>query len=205
MRGSLYAITEIFVFMIGASLLGLLLGLLIRRPRPQSVRAAVTAGPERVEIERRLAAAQGRSETLEAKLTAALETVDNLSRENTKLEELRAAAAAAAAASRVPSVDMEALESRAAVVDRLEEELAERDTSLAEKDRELTAAARRIAALEEAAATAGPYSAERATPDDGAAPTMPSAEPEEYVAPRQNPTGPGALTDIIEFEVGGAD
>ena len=203
MRGSLYAITEIFVFMIGASLLGLLLGLLIRRPRPQSVRAAVTAGPERVEIERRLAAAQGRSETLEAKLTAALETVDNLSRENTKLEELRAAAAAAA--SRVPSVDMEALESRAAVVDRLEEELAERDTSLAEKDRELTAAARRIAALEEAAATAGPYSAERATPDDGAAPTMPSAEPEEYVAPRQNPTGPGALTDIIEFEVGGAD
>ena len=200
MCGSLYAITEIIVFMIGASLLGLLLGLLIRRPRPQSVRAAVTAGPERVEIERRLAAAQGRSESLESKLMAALETVDNLSRENTKLEELRAAAA-----SQLPSVDVEALESRAAVVDRLEGELAQRDASLAEKDRELNAAARRIAALEEVAATARPYSAEGATEAEAAAPTLPIAEPEEYVPPRQNPTGPGALTDIIEFEVGGAD
>ena len=55
MRGSLYAITEIILFIVGASLLGLLLGLLIRRPRPQTVRAAASAGPERMEVERRLA------------------------------------------------------------------------------------------------------------------------------------------------------
>ncbi len=200
MRGSLYAIGEIVIFLVGASLLGLLLGLLIRRPRPQTVRAAVTAGPERVEIERRLAAAQGRSETLEAKLNKALEDVDSLSLQNAKLEELRAAES-----SSTPSAEIEALHARAAVVDRLEIELAQRDAALADRDRELNAAARQIAALEEAAAAPGPDVAEGPPTATAAAPIVPAAEPEEYVPPRQNPTGPGALTDIIEFEVGGAD
>ena len=62
MRGALYAITEIALFVIGAGLLGLLLGLLIRRPRPTTVKAAASAGPARMEVERRLAAAQSRSE-----------------------------------------------------------------------------------------------------------------------------------------------
>lgn len=200
MRGSLYAISEIVVFIVGASLLGLLLGLLIRRPRPQTVKAAVTAGPERVEIERRLAAAQGRSETLEAKLNSALESVDSLSRQNVKLEELRAAES-----SGMPSAEIEALQARAAVVDRLEIELGQRDSTLANLERELNEAARQIAALEEAAAATGPGVAERADEVAPAAAAVPIAEPEEYVPPRQNPTGPGALTDMIEFEVGGAD
>ncbi len=200
MRGALYAISEIVLFMVGAGLLGLLLGLLIRRPRPQTVRAAASAGPERVEIERRLAAAQGRSETLEAKLNAALASVDSLTRQNSKLEELRAAAA-----SPVPSVDIESLQERAAVVDRLETELAQRDDAIADKERELNAAARRIAALEEAAAAASSDVAGDAEAAVGAAPRVPAAEPEEFLPPRQNPTGPGALTDMIEFEVGGAD
>ena len=200
MRGSLYAISEIVLFMVGAGLLGLLLGLLIRRPRPQTVRAAASAGPERVEIERRLAAAQGRSETLEAKLNAALASVDSLTRENSKLEELRVAAAA-----HTPSVDIESLQERAAVVDRLETELAQRDDAIADKERELNAAARRIAALEEAAASASHDTGGDGDVAVGAASRMPAAEPEEFVPPRQNPTGPGALTDIIEFEVGGAD
>lgn len=198
MRGSIYAISEIVLFMVGASLLGLLLGLLIRRPRPQTVRPAASAGPARAEIERRLAAAQGRSETLEAKLGAAMESVEALTREKTKLEELRAAEA-----SRAPAADIEALQSRAAVVDRLENELAERDRSIADRERELNAAARRIAALEEAAA-AGPEGA-AAADGAGAVVGAPAVEQEEYVPPRQNPTGPGALTDMIEFEVGGAD
>ncbi len=201
MRGALYAISEIVLFMVGAGLLGLLLGLLIRRPRPQTVRAAASAGPERVEIERRLAAAQGRSETLEAKLNAALASVDSLTRQNSKLEELRAAAA-----SPVPSVDIESLQERAAVVDRLETELAQRDDAIADKERELNAAARRIAALEEAAADAARHDlGDEAEAAVAAARSMPAPEPEEFLPPRQNPTGPGALTDMIEFEVGGAD
>ena len=200
MRGSLYAISEIVLFIVGASLLGLLLGLLIRRPRPQTVRAAASAGPERAEIERRLAAAQGRSETLEAKLTAALDSVDGLTRENSKLAELRAAEASSA-----NSVDIEALQSRAAVVDQLENELAQRDVAIADKERELGAAARRIAALEENAATAPPEGVADAPVVERAAAGGPDAELEEFVPPRQNPTGPGALTDMIEFEVGGAD
>lgn len=200
MRGSLYAISEIVVFIVGASLLGLLLGLLIRRPRPQTVRAAATAGPERAEIERRLAAAQGRSESLEAKLAGALETIDSLSMQNTKLEELREAEARYK-----PSDDLEALRARAAVVDTLEDELARRDSSLADKEQELNAAAQRIAALENAAAA---VPADVAGGEEGAADTprgVPAAESDEYLPPRQNPTGPGALTDMIEFEVGGAD
>lgn len=185
MRGSLYAIGEIAVFVIGAGLLGLLLGLLIRRPRPQTVKAVQTAGPARDEIERRLAAAQSRSEDLESKLTAALTRVDTLEMQNTKLEELGAASASAA-----PDVDLESLQARAAVVDRLEDELALRDGTIAERERELSAAATRIAALEG-----------KASP----APEAEPVEPAEFVAPRQNPTGPGALTDVIEFEVGGAD
>jgi len=200
MRGSLYAISEIVVFMVGAGLLGLLLGLLIRRPRPQTVRAAVTAGPERVEIERRLAAAQGRSEALEAKLNSALEDVDSLSRQNVKLEELRAAESSGTSAA-----EIEALQERAAVVDRLEIELAQRDSTLADRERELDEAARQIAALEQAAAAIGPDVAEGPPAATAAAPVAPAAEPDEYVPPRQNPTGPGAFTDMIEFEVGGAD
>lgn len=187
MRGSLYALTEIALFVVGGSLLGLLLGLLIRRPRPQTVRAAASAGPDRTEVERRLAAAQSRSEDLESKLNAALIKIDNLEMQNTKLEELRAASP-----SMTPSVDVEALQERAALVDRLEDELARRDRSIADKERELNLAAQRIAALE--GETAG---------TDAAAPSA-AAEP-DYVPPRQNPTGSGAMTDIIEFEVGGAD
>jgi hypothetical protein len=200
MRGSLYAISEIVVFVVGASLLGLLLGLLIRRPRPQTVRAAATAGPERVEIERRLAAAQGRSEALEAKLNSALEDVDSLSRENAKLEELRLAES-----SGTSSAEIEALQERAAVVDRLEIELAQRDSTLADRERELDEAARQIAALEEAAAATGLDATESPPEATPVAPGVPAAEPEEYLPPRQNPTGPGALTDVVEFEVGGAD
>jgi len=92
MRGSLYAIAEIALFVIGAGLLGLLLGLLIRRPRPTTVRAASTAGPARMEIERRLAAAQTRGEDLESKLNAAMVKIDSLEMQNTKLEEIQAAA-----------------------------------------------------------------------------------------------------------------
>ena len=188
MRGSLYAIAEIALFIIGASLVGLLLGLLIRRPRPQTVQAAATAGPARMEVERRLAAAQSRSEDLESKLDAAMAKIDSLEMENTKLEEIQAAAG-----SIKPSADIEALEERAAVVDRLEAELAARDTALADKERELSLAAQRIAALE-------------AGEGDAAADVPPSSPASsEYVPPRQNPTGPGALTDVIEFEVGGAD
>jgi len=189
MRGSLYAISEIILFVLGASLLGLLLGLLIRRPRPQTVRAAASAGPERMEIERRLAAAQARGEGLESKLNSAFVKIDQLELENSKLDELRVAEASMA-----PRVDVDALESQAAVVDRLEDELAQRDSALAEKERELAAAAGRIAALEGAKAIGA---ASKETP---AATTA-----EEFVPPRQNPTGPGALTDVIEFEVGGAD
>jgi septal ring factor EnvC (AmiA/AmiB activator) len=184
MRGSLYTITEIILFLIGASLLGLLLGLLIRRPRPQTVKAAAAAGPERIEVERRLAAAQARGDDLESKLNATLAKIDNLQLQNTKLEELRAAEATMR-----PSADIAALEERAGVVDRLEDELAKRDSALAEKERELAAAARRIASLE---GTGGTESAAE-------------VEPAEFLPPRQNPTGPGAFTDVIEFEVGGAD
>jgi len=200
MRGSLYAISEIVVFIVGASLLGLLLGLLIRRPRPQTVRAAATAGPDRAEIERRLAAAQGRSESLEAKLAGAQETIDGLSLQNTKLEELREAEARYK-----PSDDLEALQARAAVVDTLEDELAQRNSSLADKEQELNAAAQRIAALENAAATMQPDAAGGGEAAEDTPLGVPSAEPEDYLPPRQNPTGPGALTDMIEFEVGGAD
>jgi hypothetical protein len=185
MRGSLYAITEIILFVVGASLLGLLLGLLIRRPRPKTVRAAASAGPERIEVERRLAAAQSRSEDLESKLNAALVKVDSLGMQNTKLEELRQAAA-----NRGPSEDVAALQEKAALVDRLEEELARRDSALADKEREIASAAVRIASLEAGAGDAAPSL------------SSPAAD---YVPPRQNPTGPGALTDVIEFEVGGAD
>lgn len=187
MRGSLYAIAEIALFIIGASLLGLLLGLLIRRPRPQTVQAAAAAGPARMEVERRLAAAQSHNEDLEAKLSAAMSKVDALEMENTKLEEIQAAAG-----SIKPAVDVESLQERAAVVDRLEAELAQRDSALADKERELSLAAQRIAALED-----GKGEAADVPPSSPASP--------EYVPPRQNPTGPGALTDVIEFEVGGAD
>ena len=206
MRGSLYAISEIVVFIVGASLLGLLLGLLIRRPRPQTVRAVATAGPDRAEVERRLAAAVGRSETLEVKLNEALGSVENLSRQNDKLEELRTAVVPGTS-----TADIEALEARAAIVDRLENDLVLRDSSLADKERELNAAARRIAALEDAAAAGtieGIATEDVAGEDVVAGAGVPNLEPapaEEYVPPRQNPTGPGALTDIIEFEVGGAD
>jgi len=188
MRGSLYAIAEIALFVIGAGLLGLLLGLLIRRPRPTTVKAAASAGPARVEVERRLAAAQSRSEDLESKLNAAMAKVDGLEMQNTKLEEINVAAV-----NFQPEVDVDALKERAAVVDRLEDELAQRDGALADKERELTAAAQRIAALEGAGSSA-------------AAPTpAPTTAESDYVTPRQNPTGSGAMTDVIEFEVGGAD
>ena len=200
MRGSLYAISEIVMFVVGASLLGLLLGLLIRRPRPQTVRAVASVGPDRAEIERRLAAAQGRSDTLEAKLNAALESVDGLSRQNSKLEELRKAEVPGTS-----SADIDALQARGAIVDQLENELAQRDASLADRERELNVAARRIAALEEAAAAVGPEAVDTAVATPGAAPSPPPEESEEFLPPRQNPTGPGALTDLIEFEVGGAD
>lgn len=186
MRGSLYAIAEIALFVIGAGLLGLLLGLLIRRPRPATVRPASTAGPARMEVERRLAAAQTRSEDLESKLNAAMAKIDNLEMQNVKLEEIQAAAPQFA-----PSVDVEALERRAAVVDRLEDELAERNSLLADKERELEAAAERIAALEGG--------------EPSVSPTPAPAPETDFVAPRQNPTGSGAMTDVIEFEVGGAD
>jgi TolA-binding protein len=189
MRGSLYAITEIILFVVGASLLGLLLGLLIRRPRPKTVRAAATAGPERVEIERRLAAAQSRSDDLESKLNAALVKVDSLQMQNSKLEELRRAEANLRSTD-----DIAALEEKAALVDRLEEEPALRDSALADREREIAAAAARIASLEGAAG------------DESAVAPMAAVESgADYVPPRQNPTGPGALTDVIEFEVGGAD
>lgn len=184
MRGSFYAIGEIVLFLVGASLLGLLLGLLIRRPRPQTVKAAATAGPERIEVERRLAAAQARGEDLEAKLNATLAKIDNLQLQNNKLAELRTADAAMK-----PNVDIEALQARAAVVDRLEDELAARDSILADKERELATAAKRIAAFEGVSAS----------------PSEAPAAVDEFLPPRQNPTGPGALTDVIEFEVGGAD
>ena len=189
MRGSLYAITEIVLFIVGASLLGLLLGLLIRRPRPQTVRAAASAGPAKVEIERRLAAAQTRSEDLESKLNAAISKVESLEMQNNKLAELRDAESAMRA-----SVDVSALEERAALVDRLERELAQRDTLIRDKERELSAAAARLAAVD------GPDSEAAASAAAAA-----STSPEEYLPPKQNPTGPGALTDVIEFEVGGAD
>lgn len=184
MRGSLYAIGEIVLFLIGASLLGLLLGLLIRRPRPQTVKAVASVGPERTEVERRLAAAQSRSDDLESKLNATLAKIDNLQLQNNKLAELRTADAAMK-----PDVDVEALQARAALVDRLEDELAERDSILADKERELASAAKRLASTEGVTAS-------------------PTEKPEveaEFLPPRQNPTGPGALTDVIEFEVGGAD
>lgn len=186
MRGSLYAIAEIALFVVGAGLLGLLLGLLIRRPRPTTVKAAASAGPARVEIERRLAAAQSRSEDLESKLNAAMAKIDGLEMQNTKLEEINAAAVRFK-----PEVDIEALKERAAVVDRLENELAQRDTALADRERELAAAAERIAALEGGPGAAAAAAASVSEPD--------------YIAPRQNPTGSGAMTDVIEFEVGGAD
>ncbi len=97
------------------------------------------------------------------------------------------------------------MQERAAVVDRLETELAQRDDTIADNERELNAAARRIAALEEAAAAASSDVAGDAEAAVGAAPRVPAAEPEVFLPPRQNPTGPGALTDMIEFEVGGAD
>ncbi len=189
MRGSLYAIAEIALFVIGAGLLGLLLGLLIRRPRPTTVRAAASAGPARVEVERRLAAAQSRSEDLESKLNASMAKLDNLEMQNKKLEEI-----SAAAVNFQPDVDIDALKERASVVDRLEDELAQRDSALADRERELAAAARRIAALE---------GGESVSPAAAASPP-PSTE-SDFVTPRQNPTGSGAMTDIIEFEVGGAD
>ncbi|NND02340.1 MAG: hypothetical protein HKN91_06085 [Acidimicrobiia bacterium] len=188
MRGSLYAIAEIALFVVGAGLLGLLLGLLIRRPRPTTVKAAASAGPARMEVERRLAAAQSRSEDLEAKLNAATAKVDGLEMQNIKLEEINAAAV-----NYRPEVDVEALKERAAVVDRLEDELAQRDTVLADRERELAAAAKRIAALEGAGSGAASTAA------------APAASESEFVTPRQNPTGSGAMTDVIEFEVGGAD
>lgn len=184
MRGSVYAIGEIVLFLIGASLLGLLLGLLIRRPRPQTVKAAASAGPERVEVERRLAAAQARGDDLESKLNATLAKIDNLQLQNNKLAELRDAELV-----RKPDPDIAALQARAAVVDRLEDELAQRDSILADKERELAAAAKRLAAVEGVTA----------------APAESVDVAEEFLPPRQNPTGPGALTDVIEFEVGGAD
>jgi len=191
MRGSLYAITEIILFIIGASLLGLLLGLLIRRPRPKTVRAAASAGPERIEVERRLAAAQSRGEDLESKLNAALVKIDSLDMQNTKLEELRSAEANLRSTD-----DLAALEEKASLVDRLEDELARRDTALAHKEREIAAAAARIASLEGATVSGDA---------DGAVPAPAAESGPDYVPPRQNPTGPGALTDVIEFEVGGAD
>jgi hypothetical protein len=199
MRGSLYAISEIVLFVVGAGLLGLLLGLLIRRPRPQSVKAVASTGPDRAEVDRRLTAALGRSDDLEARLGEALEAVDRLSRENAKLEELRGAEASYAA-----SVDIEALQARAAVVDRIEAELAERDAALADSERELNTAAHRIAALEDAAAEPRSDIAVDEDESPGAASPSP-AESGDYLPPRQNPTGPGALMDMIEFEVGGAD
>lgn len=189
MRGSLYAITEIILFVIGASLLGLLLGLLIRRPRPKTVRAAASAGPERIEVERRLAAAQSRGEDLESKLNAALVKIDSLEMQNTKLEELRKATVSARSED-----DIASLEEKAALVDRLEEELARRDSALSDREREIAAAAARIASLEGRGEEV-PADAPAAVAETGA----------DYVPPRQNPTGPGALTDVIEFEVGGAD
>jgi len=182
MRGSIWAITEIIAFVLAASLLGLLLGLLIRRPRPQSVRAADEAGPGRKEVERRLVAAQNRGEDLESKLSTAVTRLQNLTMENSKLEELRVAAENAP-----PLVDTAALEARGVMVDRLERDLAQRDATIEDKDRELESAARIIAALEPA--------------DDGGEPVAPA----DHVPPRQHPTGPGAVTDVIEFEVGGAD
>lgn len=189
MRGSLYAITEIILFIVGASLLGLLLGLLIRRPRPHTVKAAAAAGPARMEVERRLAAAQTRSEDLESKLNAAITKIDSLERQNTKLEEIQVATEGMR-----PTPDVEALQQRAAVVDQLEDDLAKRDTMLADKERELALAAQRIAALEGGGKKAPAAAAADATAESG-----------EFLPPRQNPTGPGALTDVIEFEVGGAD
>ena len=188
MRGSLYAITEIALFVVGAGLLGLLLGLLIRRPRPTTVKAAASAGPARMEVERRLAAAQSRSEDLETKLNAAMAKVDGLEMQNTKLEEINAAAV-----NYQPEVDVDALKERAAVVDRLEDELAQRDAVLADQERQLNAAAKRIAALE------------GGDPATAAAAPTPAVSDSDFVAPRQNPTGSGTMTDIIEFEVGGAD
>ena len=104
------------------------------------------------------------------------------------LEELRQAEANLRS-----SDDLAALEEKAALVDRLEEELASRDTALADKEREIATAAARIASLE-------------GTEDDSEPAAAAAAESSpDYVPPRQNPTGPGALTDVIEFEVGGAD
>ena len=185
MRGALYALTEIALFVIGAGLLGLLLGLLIRRPRPTTVKAAASAGPARMEVERRLAAAQSRSEDLESKLNVAMARIDGLEMQNTKLEEINAAAV-----HYQPDVDVDALKERAAVVDRLEDELAQRDNALADKERELSVAAQRIAALEG---------------EDSTADAAPATTEADFVPPRQNPTGSGAMTDVIEFEVGGAD
>lgn len=195
MRGSAYALAEIAIFVISAGLLGLLLGLLIRRPRPQSVRAAAAAGPERSEIERRLVAAVERSDGLESKLNAALAKVDSLSLENKKLEELRAADAAMR-----PDVESR-VEERGAVIDRLESQLADRDRQLAGMERELSQASLRIALLEETAAR------QELGADDGGAAVPPAPLPPrgDFVAPRQNPTGPGAYADLLEFEVGGAD
>ena len=189
MRGSLYAIAEIALFVVGAGLLGLLLGLLIRRPRPTTVKAAASAGPARMEVERRLAAAQTRSEDLDSKLNAAMAKIDGLEMQNTKLEEINAAAV-----NFQPDIDVDALKERASVVDRLENELAQRDSALADRERELAAAAKRIAALEG-----------DASPEVIAAAAAPAVSEGEYVTPRQNPTGSGAMTDVIEFEVGGAD
>lgn len=190
MRGAFYAITEIVLFVVAAGLLGLLLGLLIRRPRPHDVKAAAASGPARVEVERRLAAAQTRSDQLEGKLTAALTRVDGLEMENSKLTEIQAAQAALK-----PSVDVDELQAKSALVDRLEDELARRDSSLADKERELGLAAQRIAALEKTRGSTGDVDQEG---DD-------DEEVPDLLPPRQNPTGPGAFTDVIEFEVGGAD
>lgn len=188
MRGALYAIGEIILFIVGAGLLGLLLGLLIRRPRPVTVKPAVDAGPARIEVERRLAAAQARGEDLESKLNAAFAKIDTLEMQKTKLEELRDAESASRA-----EVDVDSLQAKAALVDRLEGELAERDQAIADKERELSAAAQRIAALESP------------TADGAEEAPAPAPDEDEFISPRQNPTGPGALTDLIEFEVGGAD